>query len=458
MKNHSQDQAGQCPMSEFAASYIQNKLPDIESKQFNTHLEHCGICTDMIKDLEGIIPILERTRTSQTKDITAAVLAEIPDSEWTTENKQTSYPAVLTFPLLYRLAALFVVVACSVNIVSQLLYTDKPVLAPLISTQEVVASEKTGAINAAAAWLVSSQESNGSWDPVKWEGKKDFEVSLTGMALLALLGPDGHGIKAHSSNIDKAVDYILSGQIKTGNFGSTTSGAMYNHGIATLAVLEVYRISGKETLVEPLTKALEFICDQQLDSGGWGYRKEPDQQANTSISAWQLQALLQARTIGKWDVAPTFHKGLQWLQGLVSNDGMVGYRRVRDIPEGSSVNTLTAMGAFCLLSAGKQITGLEETNMRIKKALMLVASRPEAAVDFYQSYFIASALHAADNSNLDDALNHVQNVLVSCRVNSGSNAGTWDTVDHWSSVGGRLYTTSMAALSLQANIMPHTHL
>ncbi|MBN1674995.1 MAG: hypothetical protein JXR37_28390 [Kiritimatiellae bacterium] len=44
----------------------------------------------------------------------------------------------------------------------------------------------------------------------------------------------------------------------------------------------------------------------------------------------------------------------------------------------------------------------------------------------------------------------IQNALSERQTRAGPNAGTWEPTDPWSSAGGRIYTTAMATLSLQA--------
>jgi hypothetical protein len=47
-------------------------------------------------------------------------------------------------------------------------------------------------------------------------------------------------------------------------------------------------------------------------------------------------------------------------------------------------------------------------------------------------------------------LKSMQRDLLEARVTEGVHEGTWDPVGRWSQVGGRLYSTCMAALSLHA--------
>ena len=432
-------QSKTCRQCEAAADYVRNELSSTMADAFSAHMTRCRECSATVRDFTKVIETLEnRPRPADTPDICAAVLSKIPESEWCDEARPARGAETLAigFPVLLRAAAVLAVILCGVGVIRFLTRDEPP------TPQERAVSE-------ASAWLASTQERSGAWNPAKWRGRPEFEISLTGMALLTLLAlnPDEAAMEPYADSVERAVVYLISKQRDNGSFGPPTEGVMYNHGIATVAMLEALAVTDDEALVAPIGMALDFIRQRQLDSGGWGYGRDRREGANTSISVWQLQALARAKQQGLWsNVVPTFHKGLLWLKGMVGNDGLVGYRRPNDFPEES--DTLTAMAAACLLTAGNRLEGLEDTNSRIRTALKAVALNPEQATDFYHSYFLASALRAG-GSEFDPVLNRVQGALVAQRVTAGANAGSWDTVDHWSSVGGRIYTTSMAALSLR---------
>jgi len=111
------------------------------------------------------------------------------------------------------------------------------------------------------------------------------------------------------------------------------------------------------------------------------------------------------------------------------------------------------MGAYCLLSAGKQSRqdlppGLMDA---FHKALL---PGPAERQDFYHAFFAVAALDAGRPQGFSEKLDHLQNALAARRVRSGHHTGSWAPEDRWSSVGGRLYSTAMATLSLEAGSAP----
>ena len=436
-----------CRMSETGSAYVRGELHGQELSRFEKHLDNCPQCAVLVKDFTGVVSILADQPELETNDITAGVMAQIPDSEWATPEHKTRisvFPA-MSLPAMGRAAALLVV-GLSALAVSYRLLRDN------ISDRQVAENTRnipadSSAIEKAETWLASVQEPEGSWDPAKWRGRKECRASLTGMALLALLGPGGKGLESYSENIEKGAEYLVAVQDGSGRFGAETGNMMYNHGIASYALLRIYRSTGNKALENTLERAILYIQKEQLPCGGWGYSSRHSRDPNTSVSSWQIRALQEADLTDRWEVTRSLHKGLRWLQSMVGQDGHVGYRRTGDVPQNS--DTLTAMGVVCLLKAGENIKGLESTNRRLLDAFSEIASRSTDITDFYRSYFVASAIQASGRADLNRQLARIRSNLMEHRVEKGTGAGSWKPEDPWSAVGGALYSTSMAALSLQ---------
>jgi len=267
--------------------------------------------------------------------------------------------------------------------------------------------------------------------------------------LLAFLRHDGvSGTGVHADTVQRAVAYLLAQQDAAGAFGPACDGRMYNHGLATVALIEAYRWSGAESLRAPIGRAIGFIREEQLESGGWGYAKRVGAEANTSISVWQLYALNLAQESGLAESPAVLGRGMRWLHGMVDGNGLFGYERAGDFPNGS--DTLTAMGAFCLFGNRRALGAEPAEAAKIEQALQAVASHWDRETDFYRWFFLSHAIQARGTPELRASLARIQESLVGMRSLAGATAGTWDPKGAWSSVGGRLYTTAMATLALQA--------
>ena len=106
------------------------------------------------------------------------------------------------------------------------------------------------------------------------------------------------------------------------------------------------------------------------------------------------------------------------------------------------------MGAYCFLTAALQLDNWQSVGEQIKAALLKASADDRQDVDFYRSYFLASALKTGSGPGQNAELASLQRSLIDLRVTSGENVGTWNPVGPWAAVGGRIYSTAMATLSL----------
>lgn len=296
----------------------------------------------------------------------------------------------------------------------------------------------------AMTWLCQTQEPDGSWSVAKWGGNKQFEIALTGLALMTLM----EGSAGDHPAVDKAIAYLVHQQKQDGRFGELFSGTPYNQGIATLALGRAYEIRKQQSLKAVLNKAVKVICDNQYVDGGWGYYNEAKPTSNLSITLWQIEALRLAATHGMPGVRPRVERGLQWMAGVAADDGSFGYQKSGDTP-GGATQTLTAMGAMSLLDPAH--TGLMSPVRRqaIKAQMQRLASTSGPDMDYYCRYFLTAALKKMDETSVHTGLVAMRRDLVNRQIKRGAEAGSWTPDTRWGSAGGRIYATTMASLSLR---------
>lgn len=446
---------GLCPRAEDAASYARNELPPDQRPAFEQHLRNCADCRTLVDDFRKVLARLEQRPADRVShDLSADVLQRIPKGAWRNEGETVPF-AWLSAGWLRAAASLLVIVCGALLLRHVTRQSPTPDVPPPVAQTGVqpqpLPEVKTDVITDAIGWLVSAQEPSGAWDPARWGGKNEYEVSLTGMALLALMkDKEGVGQAAREKAVDRGLDYLLSRQAPDGAFGPKCTGRMYNQGMATLACLEAYRLKDGPRMRAVVDRALRYIADQQHDTGGWGYQKGPMQTANTSITAWQMKALFSAWQSGWTETDVNLRRGIAWLRSVVDEQGLFGYQRPQDTPDQNE--TLTAMGALCFFLADSRGYQPQQANARIRTALRSAASDPGKQPDYYRWYFVASALSAGKQESFDQLLADLHKRLISERSRDTSNPGSWDPVGRWSSVGGRLYTTTMATLSLEEGI------
>jgi len=416
-----------CRNNALVPSYLHGELSDREKARFEAHLKECDSCRGELDAVRRVSERLKELPAEELKrDLAPAIMAKIPQESWGRHG--------FNWALAAGLAACLALAVLGGLLLFHRGEQDTQVPAYV--------ARESKAVKQALVWLAGFQEPDGSWDAKKSGGHKDYTLGLTGLAVLALLSGDEKPLEgAHAASISRGLEYIVAQQQPDGRFGPLVAGAMYNHGISTVALLEAYGLNRDETLKRPIDRALGYIYAQQKDSGGWGYRKGRSP-ANTSISIWQLHALTLACAVGWGEAGEKAGLGMDWLRGVIDEKGKVGYKEAGDFPYGTEA--LTAMGASCLFTGGTEAAVIE-----LGPGLKHVASTQGDEIDFYRWYFLTYALHAVEEIRSGTLEARLQSALADQQVKSGPEAGSWAPTDQWGSAGGRVYSTSLAVLSLE---------
>jgi hypothetical protein len=428
--------SGECPQAAEAVAYVQGELAPDEAAAFERHLEACSGCREEVAGTREALVRLRELPDGPERDLAPGILGRIPAGAWAADGGRRRRLLLRRASLVPAAAAALLAAVLGVSA----LVTRSPGRGGGDSPpRREEAARLSGAVSRALEWLASSQEPDGSWAAERWGGNANYTVGLTGLALLSFLaegGPlDGPGAEAAG----RAAGYIVSRQAPDGRLGPSFSGKLYNHGIATVALVELYAL-GKEARLElPVARAVGYIRSRQSPEGGWGY--SGGRQVNTAITVWQLNALLLAASLEWPDARPAADRGLAWLEGMIDSRGRAGYDGRGRFPYGPE--GLTAMAAFSL--AGGKGAGRA-------RALAGALRGEEGKLDYYRSFFLAYALRAVEETRAPGAgETPVDEMLVETQVKEGPNRGSFEPLDRWSNTGGRVYATAAAALSLQAD-------
>ena len=146
------------------------------------------------------------------------------------------------------------------------------------------------------AFLKSMQEPNGSWRLSNEESS-----GMTGLAVMAFLSA-GHipGEGPYGDVVEKGIRYVLKCQQPSGLLGPPGAYEMYQHGICTLMLAEAAGMADtklSEEIRRKLEKGVALILKAQNPEGGWRYYVN-SQDADLSVSGWQILALKAARNVG----------------------------------------------------------------------------------------------------------------------------------------------------------------
>jgi|YelNatPaOPRAMG01_1025707.scaffolds.fasta_scaffold01344_12 hypothetical protein len=152
-------------------------------------------------------------------------------------------------------------------------------------------------IQGALRWLAARQQPNGSWGSTGEEAR--HPVAMTGYVLIAFLatgnlpneGPFGKTVAAGAR-------YLLDSISPEGYIGNRDDGQyMYGHGIASIALAELYGQTRHPAIRAKLERVIKLIVAAQSREGGWRYRPVA-YDADISVTVLQVVALRAAKNAG----------------------------------------------------------------------------------------------------------------------------------------------------------------
>lgn len=362
---------------------------------------------------------------------------------------------------------------------------------------EAMSEESEEAVKNGLAWLAKHQLPNGSWNydhtqgtgehilesPDPCGGRCDevgnlpaFRVAATGMALLPFLGAGiGPTDETYGQVVEAGIQYLLTEGGALENEGELDSGPDawvwhngvtymqgYEQGIAGTALLEALgtcRQSGFGDINESdLTTCCRLVARRIADcqsgsTGGWRYWCAGDQ--DTTVTAWNVQALLAAKAVGidgiltdNWQTAIT--KARDYLDRVAVGD------KVPDATYGSYATDYRyqieqywyggkhyVSYMHGVLGSPLQAAGLQQL------ADDLAGDGPEGSSyrKFYSHYF----LRKSGGSRWDAWNEAMQEYLIAEQGTDPSDHtyGSWSTGGRISRDCGRLWDTVSALLRLE---------
>lgn len=322
----------------------------------------------------------------------------------------------------------------SVILATALLFLDQS----LAAAQWPKRDELETRIDRALAFLKSMQEKDGAWT---LSGQKN--PAATSLAIMAFLAA-GHvpGEGPHAESLEKAIRYVLSAQQANGIMAGIGGYEMYEHGICTLMLCEVYGMTDA-TLAREIKPKLEkavtvILAAQRLDSalhrGGWRYRVDsPD--ADLSVTGWQLLALRAAKNIGCDVPGERIDLAMEYVQRCREPVGG-GFCY---LPGGRTTSACTGTGILALELCGK---ARHKSREALQAGAYLLKHSPHWGDEhfLYAAYYCAQGMFQLGHNYWNVFRPQLHKTLFDHQQNNGS----WIGGDNL----GPVYATSMAVLAL----------
>lgn len=348
--------------------------------------------------------------------------------------------------------------------------------APAVATA-LRGTRERKALGRALVWLERHQGDSGGWSSADFSdacpepkeacgdpGRAQYDVGLTGLSLLAFLRA-GHDESSdqHGETIKDAAKYLVGqAQADTGLIGDMLGHEfLYSHIIATLALCRLQVVSPQDGRRAVLQAAIDYLQRAQNPGSGWRYDAPPSGSNDTSMTGWAMQALHVADAAGLTVDPAAVSGGLAWLEQVhETKTGRFGYTesgsrssRITGVNEHiASVGTeaLTALALHAQLTIAAEKRDLE----RLKPSIgLLLAAMPEwgeegASADLYYWVHGTDAMALVGGKRWRSWRKAVLAALLDEEHKRKHLAGSWDPVGPWGLIGGRVYSTAMAALVL----------
>jgi hypothetical protein len=319
----------------------------------------------------------------------------------------------------------------------------------------------------ALKWLADRQNPDGSWT----DGPLPHNTAITSFALLAFMS-QGHlpNQGTYGPEVAKAARFLVASiQPNGGLVGARGPGGrnhyMYCHGMATLALAELWGSTGDDEIKPVLQRAVDLIVASQKktkeeakgrmdpDDGGWRYEPAPTG-ADVSVTIMQVMALRAAKNAGLLVPDETLQRAIAYIKRCyVPDAGGFNYQPGSRGPAFAR----TAAGLCVLFLTSKdKITSVpigKDKSIELPRVVrFLNATFSRGGQHFwYGHYYAAHAMHQVgrdDPKVWDEWYARLQKTLLPLQSPDGS----WQRPHEV----GPVYSTSIAVivLSVPAHYLP----
>jgi len=318
-----------------------------------------------------------------------------------------------------------------------------------------------GAVALGLRWLANQQQRNGLWSlsgPYSDGAQTDNPEAATGMALLAFQGaghtPAGEPQHPYTPVVSRGWSALLKRLDSQGRFfreGEIPfTHQLYTQAICTIALCELYAMTGNSRYAEPAQRAVDYCVSVQSPQGGWRYHTQPDMlDSDMSVTGWFVMALQSARMAGIEVPSPVWER-IEAFLDLVARGDHEGYNvgsRYAYQPRQGATLPLTAEGLLC-----RQYMGWPRDDERLNAGVdYLLANLPAwDRRNVYYWYYATQVLHHMEGKPWRTWNEVMRVVLPAHQVQRGRERGSWDPQgDRWGQAGGRLYVTCLSLYVLE---------
>jgi hypothetical protein len=312
---------------------------------------------------------------------------------------------------------------------------DKPAA---VSDEPIVDPQTAETIDGALRYLAAHQQPTGCWG----EGRN--KVAYTGYTLMAFMaggslpdeGPYGDVVAKGTKYLLECVrgdGYIIAADETMNDKG------MYGHGIATIALGELYGQTHDTRIRPKLERAVKLICDTQNAQGGWRYFPRIAD-ADLSVTVLQVVALRAAINDGIAVPQETVDKAVKYVKSCRAMGGGGGFAYQ---PGGQAGFARTAAAIYSLQVCGKY----DDPMVAAGSKYLLSGQGREREWFTYGNFYAAPAQYMVGGATWKTWYEGIRTTLAQ-RVKRQGDQCYWPRVDGDGSGGDEGYVTAVNAMIL----------
>lgn len=289
-------------------------------------------------------------------------------------------------------------------------------------------------------WLASQQNADGSWGRSLYP----HDTAVTSFVLFAFMS-QGHlpGQGLFGPEVAKGARFRVASAREDGYLVGARGGNMCAHGMATLALAELWGMAGGEEIKAALQKATALIVRTQSPEGGW--RCDPDPSGHDISSAiQQVMALRAAKNSGLHVPDQTIHRAIAYVKAC-DDAPSGGFRYMPGVREPAFARTAAGV---CVL----QLTGQYDAAEIARAVAFMETLGEETARFWYGQDYAAHAMHQVGGKKWEAWYARTRTQLLGRQSPDGS-WGSWKGTDD---AVGPEYRTAVAVtvLSVPLNDLP----
>jgi hypothetical protein len=306
---------------------------------------------------------------------------------------------------------------------------------PTIVQDNVIVDDATEkVIKGALKYMATKQSPNGSWNA----GGGEHPVAMTAYTLMAFLAAGNTPNEGeYGKNVTRGMQYLMErvgpdGYISAGNGGGDRGGSnMYGHGIASIALAELYGMSKDPRLKQKVELAIHLIENCQNDQGGWRYAPRKSD-ADLSVTVLQVVALRAAKNSGIDVAQTTIDHAVDFVKSCYDKEaGGFTYQPHNRQPGFAR----TAAGIYCL-----QVCGLYDDPMVAKGSQFLIDQRGNPHEWYTYGHFYAAPAQYMIGGDTWKTWYERMNKELLDNVHRDGEFASWEPLDH---KVGTLYATAV---------------